>query len=71
MDDDYDIIRFENTVEEFNIIEILSDQLPSVNTLIDFFYNIKFVVLNKVSECTIIIFGTVIKIKRTMLRKYI
>lgn len=71
MDDDYDIIRFENTIEEFNIIEILSDQLPSVNTLIDFFYNIKFVVLNKVSECIIIIFGTAIKIKRTMLRKYI
>lgn len=71
MNDDYEIIRFENTNENFNIIEIFSDQLPSLNTLIEYFYNIKCVVLNKVSECIIIIIGTAIKIKRTKLRKYI
>lgn len=70
MTDDYDIIRFENTNEEFSIIEIFSDQLPSTNTLIRYFHNVKYVVLNKMSECIIIVFGTAIKIKRTKLRKY-
>ena len=67
----YEVVQKEEYAEEnFNILVFLYEQLPSKKDILNYVYDTKELIVKKTPECVSYVTVSVIKFRRTKLRKY-
>ena len=67
----YEVVQKEEYAEEnFNILVFLYEQLPSKKDILNYVYDKKELIVKKTPECVSYVTVSVIKFRRTKLRKY-
>lgn len=67
----YEVVKKEECSEEnFHILVFLYEQLPSKKDILNYVYDTKELIVKKTPECVSCITVSLIKFRRTKLRKY-